>query len=163
MTAASLVSLGLWGMAMASGVMAGVYFAFSSFVMRSLDQLPIPQGVAAMQSINRVILSSTFMPLFIGSSLLSAALAAGSLLRWGQPEAAPMLAGGLVYVLGMFACTAAFNVPLNEALDGLDPTSAEAAAAWQDYLRRWTRFNHVRTVASLVTCGLFAWAIRSGG
>lgn len=45
----------------ACAVMAGVYFAFSGFVMRSLRALPAVQGMAAMQSINRVILSSSFM------------------------------------------------------------------------------------------------------
>jgi hypothetical protein len=33
--------------AVGSGVMAGVFFAFSTFVMRALGRLPAPQGIAA--------------------------------------------------------------------------------------------------------------------
>lgn len=63
----------------------------------------------------------------------------------------------------MFVCTAAFNVPLNEALDAVDPTGLDAARVWADYLRRWTAFNHARCAASLVSCALYlaaAWSLR---
>ena len=33
-------------------MMAGVFFAFSPFVMKALARLPAEQGVAAMQAIN---------------------------------------------------------------------------------------------------------------
>lgn len=159
MSAQSLGMVGLWSAAIGSGVMAGIYFTFSSFVMRSLEKLPRADGVAAMQSINRVILSSSFMPLFVGSTVLSASLAVWSLFRWGQHGSWAMLAGGMIYVLGMFVCTAAFNVPLNNTLDAVDPSSAEAGMVWSDYLHRWTRFNHLRTVASALACGLFIAAV----
>ena len=34
------------------GLNAGVFFAFSTFVMPALKRLPAAQGIAAMQSIN---------------------------------------------------------------------------------------------------------------
>ena len=71
-----------------------------------------------------------------------------------------MILGGLIYVLGMFVCTAACNVPLNNALDAVDPETAEAAEVWQMYLQRWTRWNHLRTVCSALSCGLFFAALR---
>jgi uncharacterized membrane protein len=50
--------------------MAGVYFALSDFIMRSLDRLDAANAVEAMNTINEVILRSWFMPLFFGTSLL---------------------------------------------------------------------------------------------
>jgi uncharacterized membrane protein len=159
MSAHGVGLVGLWSAAIGTGVMAGVYFTFSSFVMRSLEKLPRTQGIAAMQSINRVILSSSFMPLFFGTTVLSAALAAWSLFRWGQQGSRAMLAGGMVYVFGMFVCTAACNVPLNNVLDAVHPSGAQATIVWSDYLHRWTRVNHLRTLASAMACGLFIAAI----
>ncbi|MGF1468530.1 MAG: DUF1772 domain-containing protein [Sandaracinaceae bacterium] len=148
----------VWVTAVGCGLMAGVYFTFSTFVMASLGAIPGPQGIAAMQSINRVILSSAFMPLFFGTSLASLALSVWGVSRLGEAGGMALAAGGVVYVLGMFACTAAFNVPLNNALDAVDPTTPEAASLWARYLRDWTRWNHVRTVSSLSSCALFLWA-----
>jgi len=38
--------------ALGCGLIAGVFFAFSAFVMKALARLPPAQGIAAMQSIN---------------------------------------------------------------------------------------------------------------
>ena len=70
-----------------------------------------------------------------------------------------MLAGGVLYVLGMFVVTMTFNVPLNNALAAADPASQEAASLWARYLTDWTFWNHVRTVASTLACALFIAAI----
>lgn len=161
--ASQLGQLGLWGAALGAGTMAGVYFTFSTFVMKSLDRLPKGQGIAAMQSINLHILSSPFMPLFFGTSVLSLALGLWAISRWGQPGAMAVLAGALVYVLGMFVCTAAGNVPLNEMLDGVAPQQADAAQHWGRYLTQWTRLNHLRTVASALAAGLFTYGIVASG
>lgn len=155
----SVVHLGTWAGAIGFGVMAGVYFTFSTFVMRALAALPRHEGVASMASINEVILSSAFMPLFWGTSILGLLAAGWSIAQWGQPGSWALLAGGVVYVLGMFAVTAAGNVPLNEALAAVDPTSSEAATLWSHYLSRWTLYNHVRTVASALASGLFVAAL----
>ena len=149
--------------AVGCGMMAGLYFAFSAFIMRSLAELPVPQGVLAMQSINRVILGSPFMALFFGTSLASLGLAVWGVARWSEAGAALLVAGGALYVVGQLVFTAAFNVPLNDALDVVDPASAEAVRAWARYLDRWTLWNHVRAAASLSSCVLFlaaAWSMR---
>jgi len=46
-----LFALTLLG-ALSCGMMAGVFFAFSAFVMKALARLPVEQGVAVMQAIN---------------------------------------------------------------------------------------------------------------
>ncbi len=155
----NLVGLGLWGAALGCGVMAGIYFAFSTFVMRALAGVPTTAGIAAMQSINEVIVSSAFLPLFFGTTLAGIGLAGWSLPHWGEPGTSALLVGGVVYVIGMFVCTVAFNVPLNDALAAVDPGGLEAAGVWSEYVERWTRWNHVRTLASAMASGLFIVAI----
>ena len=154
-----IVTMTLWFCAIGAGLMAGVYFAFSSFIMASLARIAPAEGVAAMQSINRVILRSLFLPLFFGTTAASLGLAVFGALRWSEPGAPAMLAGGIVYVVGMFVCTAVFNVPLNNALAAVDAARAEATGIWPRYLRVWTFWNHVRTAACAIACGLFIGAI----
>src|SRR5438045_3289795 len=114
-TMRQLVTPGLlWCSAIGCGVMAGVYFAFSGFIMTALARTGLGTGVAAMNAINVEIVKSLFMPLFLGTTLTSVALAVIGCVRLGEPGAVAMLAGGVIYVLGMFAATAVFNVPLND-------------------------------------------------
>ena len=50
------------------GLIGGVLFAFSSFVMNALARLPAAQGIAAMQSINVVVINPLFMTAFLGTA-----------------------------------------------------------------------------------------------
>ncbi|ABD07854.1 conserved hypothetical protein [Rhodopseudomonas palustris HaA2] len=150
----TLVTALLWFGAIGCGLMAGVYFAFSTFVMTALARLPRASGIAAMNAINTEIVRSPFLPLFFGTTLAAAALAVVGALHWSEPGATAMVAGGVIYVLGMFVVTIVRNVPLNTTLAAADPESVAAAELWAAYVRDWTWWNHVRTVASTVACGL---------
>jgi uncharacterized membrane protein len=155
-----LVTSGLlWFSAIGCGLVAGVYFAFSTFIMTALGRIDQAHGVSAMNAINSTILHSLFMPLFFGTTLASLILAGMTVFRWGEPGATATLAGGLIYVAGMFLCTMLFNVPLNNALAGVDPAGAEAALVWAHYLKDWTLWNHVRTLASTAACALYIAAL----
>ncbi|MPV69772.1 DUF1772 domain-containing protein [Burkholderia sp. BE17] len=145
----------LWGSAVGCGLMAGVYFAFSTFVMTSLGRLAPPAGAAAMNAINVDIVRSPFMPLFLGTTLMALALVVIALFNRDQPGAMAALAGGALYLFGMFAVTMAVNVPLNDALAAADPAAAHGAALWMRYVHDWTMWNHVRTVASAAACVFF--------
>jgi uncharacterized membrane protein len=149
----------LWFSAIGCGLLAGLYFAFSAFIMTALGRIGQAAGIAAMKAINVAILQSLFMPLFLGTTATSAALAVMALFRWGEPGAMAMVAGGVLFVLGMFVVTMIFNVPLNNALAAAEPASSEAASLWARYLADWTMWNHVRTVSSTVACALFIAAI----
>ena len=133
-----------------SGVIGGVFFAFSSFVMPALGRLPTEQGLAAMQSINVAVIRPSFLGTFIGAALLSLGAIALAGLRWGEPGAVVLATGGALYLFGTFLVTGTRNVPLNNALEKLEPADAHAAEAWESYARRWTLWNHVRTVAALL-------------
>ncbi len=145
--------------AVGCGVMAGVYFTFSAFVMRSLARLDPAAGIAAMQSINDVILRSAFLPLFFATTLAAAGAVILGLTAPDRAGAGWMMGGGALYVAGMFVCTVVFNVPLNERLKAVDPASAHGAEIWALYLRRWVPWNHVRTVASTAATILFIMAL----
>jgi uncharacterized membrane protein len=149
----------LWFSAIGCGLLAGIYFAFSTFIMTALGRIAQPSGTMAMNAINVVIVQSLFMPLFIGTTLSSLVLAITAVLRWGQPGASAMLVGGVLYVIGMFVCTAVIHVPMNDALAAVDPASSEAASLCARYLTDWTLWNHVRTVSSTLAFALFIWAI----
>jgi len=90
----------------------------------------------------------------------AAVLAVLALVRWGEPGAMIMLAGGLIYVVGMFICTVVYNVPLNNELAQAGTGSAEV---WARYLKDWTFWNHVRTLASTAAMALFIAAIAFRG
>ena len=130
--------------ALGSGIMAGLFFAFSTFVMQALGKSPAAVGIAAMQSINQTILKPIFILVFFGTALLSLSLVvlggsdAGA--HWRQGAAS-------LYVLGSIAITMVFNVPLNNRLAKVAPDSADGAALWAQYLNLWTRWNHERTIA----------------
>jgi uncharacterized membrane protein len=149
----------LWFCAIGCGLVGGLYFAFSTFIMTSLGRIDQVAGISAMNAINVDIVRSLFMPFFLGTTLASAALAGFATFRWGEPGALAMLAGGIIYVIGMFVVTMAFNVPLNNALAAVDPSSADAASLWARYLKDWTFWNHVRTIACIGASALFIAAI----
>jgi uncharacterized membrane protein len=145
--------------ALGSGLIAGVFFAFSAFVMKSLAGLAPSEGIAAMQSINRVILTSSFMAVFLGTALLCIVALVCSFLRWREPDAVYLLVGGALYLVGSFLVTIVFNVPRNIALDSLKPANAASVDQWADYLEKWTAWNHVRTIASLAAAASFSMAL----
>ncbi len=119
----------LWFSAIGCGFLAGLYFAFSTFVMTAFARIGQAAGIAAMNSINVEIVRSLFMPLFLGTTLTSTALAVLAFFHWGEPGAMAMLAGGVIYGAGMFIVTMVFNVPLNDALAVVVPSSARSRVA----------------------------------
>jgi len=151
----------LWFSAIGAGLIAGVFFAFSTFVMTALGRSGQVPGILAMNSINSTILQSLFMPVFYGTTLTSVALAVIAFSRWGGSRSMVVLAAAILYVLGMFVCTIVFNVPLNDALAVVDPASTDGAAVWTRFLSDWTFWNHVRTVAALGAAALFTFALSS--
>jgi uncharacterized membrane protein len=142
----TLLTILLWSCALGCALLGGLYFAFSTFIMKALERTGAANGAAAMNSINVVILRSLFMPFFFGTTLGSLVLAVA-----GVIEGAPlMIAGGTLYVLGMFVVTMFGNVPLNNAL-AANPTED----TWRRFRSTWTRWNHVRTMSCLAAAALF--------
>ena len=138
-----------------SALTAGVFFAFSSFVMKALARLPSSEGIAAMQSINIVVINPSFLGVFMGTALLSLGVAGLALTRWSHPLAIFFLGGAVCYVAGTFLVTILGNIPLNDQLAAVKATDPASQNVWNHYLDQWTMWNHVRTAAAMVAALLF--------
>lgn len=145
--------------ALGCGLIAGVFFAFSTFVMSALARLQPAQGIAAMQLINITVINPLFMTAFLGTAAACIYLTISSLFKWYQPGAPYLLIGSLLYLIGTFGVTIVFNVPLNDALAIAKPDSTEGASLWANYLTNWTMWNHIRTIAALAAAASFTIAL----
>ena len=150
----SMIALALVIASLGAGLMAGVYIAFSTFIMRAFDQLGAAPAADAMNAINEVILRSWFMTLFFGSTLLYAALTGFAVFDTDLVGRWWLFSAGLIYVVGMFLCTAVFNVPLNNRLAAVGADDSVKAETWKHYFVYWTRWNHLRAVCSLITVAI---------
>ena len=137
----------------------GIFFAFSNFVMKALARVPSVQGIAAMQSINVVVLNRWFFAVFFGTAVCCLALAITSFVRCQKPGVGYLLVGSLLYLVGAILVTVVCNVPLNDTLAPVNRASAHSAPTWTNYLKTWTTWNHVWTVAALATAALFTVAL----
>ena len=86
--------------ALGCGLSAGVFFAFSSFVMPALDRLAPGQSIRAMNSINKLALTPVFMTALFGTALACAVLGVWAVVSWGERPAALVLAGCALYLAG---------------------------------------------------------------
>lgn len=121
-----------------TGLLAGVYTAFSTMVMPALRQHNAHDAAAIMSRINRRAERGPFIVLFGGTAIAAVALGASGLTRGSTIDiaiAGASLAGTAVTVLG--------NVPLNRRLD------RDGAGEWGRYQRSWTRWNHCRALLSI--------------
>ena len=144
--------------AVGAALVSGIFYAFSTFVMQALGRLAPREGIAAMQSINVVVINPMFMLAFFGTGVLCAAAVVLSLLADTAVALVPAAAGGVLYIFGCLGVTIVGNVPLNDRLAAVGPDDAAAETLWSTYLVRWTRWNHVRTTASLAAAACFLMA-----
>lgn len=150
----TIFSVLLAGLVLATGLTAGVFLAFSDFIMRGLSQAAPGAGAAGMIGLNRTVLRSVFLTSFF----LIIPFAAG--LAYWAPETAPERVGQLlglgagVYAVLVFGVTLVANVPMNKALEA----SGGADDVWERYHRVWTAWNHVRTLGAILAFGLMGWA-----
>ena len=134
-----------------AGLVTGLLFAFSNFIMRALADLPSDKGMFAMRRINETIINPIFLILFLGTPILCSVIAVNSGLNISEPGSLFLLVGALVYLIGPFGITVLFNVPLNNLLTHADVSDSNEI--WPMYQKKWQRWNHIRTyigVASVV-------------
>ena len=89
--------------ALGAGLNAGVFFAFSSFVMTALRRLPAAQGISAMNAINKAAPTAWFMAAFVGTAIACVVLAVSAFRRLGQPSSVYQLAGAACLTLSLRA------------------------------------------------------------
>src|SRR4051812_33104971 len=86
------------GSALGCGVVAGVLYAFSAFVMRALGRLPLAAGIAAMQSINVAVINPWFLGVFLGTAMGCGVLIVHDVSHH-SPATALLVAGALLYLV----------------------------------------------------------------
>jgi uncharacterized membrane protein len=145
--------------ALGCAMMAGVFFAFSAFVMKALARLPAQQGIGAMQAINVAAVTFAFMAALFGTAAACGALAVWALFAWDESFAPYLLVGSALYLIGTILLTIVYHVPRNEALAGVEPHSAEAESHWRRYLSGWTAWNHLRGVTALAAAATLTIAL----
>jgi uncharacterized membrane protein len=156
MSASPLVVLGS-AATLTCVTVGGVFYGFSTFVMRGLDRTGPAEAITAMRGINaEAQANAPFLVVFAGSALLAVAVGVAAVLRWDRPGSAYLLAGAVLGAVG-FLVTVAANVPLNNHLDALSPqtlSAVDAAREWRDYLSSWSAWNHVRTATGVAAGAL---------
>ncbi|MEO1162046.1 MAG: anthrone oxygenase family protein, partial [Pseudomonadota bacterium] len=110
------------------GLIAGVFLAFSDFVMKSLAAASPAGGIEAMQLINRKVYGSIFLLLLVAMLGVAAALALYASVYVTGPAFYWIICGSVLYAVGVFVVTVVFNVPMNQQLDAMDHESTEAAS-----------------------------------
>ena len=149
--------------ALSSAAAAGMMYVFSTFVMRGLDRTGPAQAITAMRGINAVANTSwAFLLVYFGATVLAAALGVTAAVQLHRPGSFYLLTGAVLGILAAIV-TMAFNVPLNNHLDGVDPAGlsvADAAREWQAYLSTWTAWNHVRTATGFAAAVLMLIGLR---
>ncbi|MEL7150634.1 MAG: anthrone oxygenase family protein [Pseudomonadota bacterium] len=145
---------------LAYALVAGVFLAFSDFIMRSLGITGGVGGVEAMQAINREVFRWVFMTLFLGMAGVSVLIAGYAWVSLNGPAGTLILLAALIYLFGCFGVTVAFNVPMNQALAGMETTAEMTREYWlQTYVPRWTFWNTVRTVAAAISSALLLFGL----
>ncbi|RVU22124.1 DUF1772 domain-containing protein [Streptomyces antnestii] len=145
--------------ALACGVSAGVFIAFSAFVMKGLAALPPERGIAAMQAINAAAVNPAFLVVFLGAAALCAVVAVVTFVLWPDQGTVALLLGSALQLVGAFGVTVVANVPRNEALSKLDPDAPDSVGPWRRYASEWLLWNHVRGAASLAASAAFVLAL----
>ncbi|TCS47559.1 putative membrane protein [Primorskyibacter sedentarius] len=147
---------------LAYALVAGVFLAFSDFIMRSLALTGGAGGVEAMQVINREVFRWVFMALFLGMAAVSLVIVGYGATNLAHPSGGMILLAGLLYLIGCFGVTVFFNVPMNEALAGMNLSEDATRAYWtRTYLPRWTFWNTVRTLACGASAALLLFGLLS--
>ncbi len=150
----------IFAAAIGSGLVARIFFAFSSFVMAALGRLPSDHGIAAMNAINVTVINPVFFLAFFGTAALCVAASAGVVLRWTTSERHARHAG---------------ERDLPRRLHRRDDAAQRAAEQCTGRGARWARrgrrlvdalswrmddlWNTVRTVAPVLSAILFTVAL----
>jgi len=141
------------------GLVAGIFFAFTNFIMAALRNISAEQGISAMQAINITVINRWFISVFLGTGLGCLVLTILILMGHDGPHDLYLLMGSVVYLLGSILVTKVFNIPLNDSLASVGANSTQGSKTWARYLSTWTRWNNVRTASSFAAMISFLCAL----
>lgn len=140
--------------ALATALMAGLFYNWTSAITVGLHRLPDKEYIAAIQSINRAIQNPLFFLSFFGAAIL---LPFCCYLHYQHPVTTKfyiLLTAAIFYLAGVMAVTILGNIPLNNMLDKFNLQNAsldDAAKIRLLFETRWNNFNTVRTICSVIS------------
>ena len=150
----SLFSTLLFLSSLSCSLVTGFIFTYAVVVMPGLSKLGDKEFLRAFQVTDQVIQNNQplFMLTWIGSIISMIALIISSLINVGMTEAWPIIAIGIVYLLGVQGITISVHLPLNNhiqklKIDELDDKSLNEQRL--NFESRWNYFNNIRTIIAL--------------
>ena len=165
MAAADAANAAMLAGTVGSGLLGGLYSIFSFCVMQALNTQPPATAIHVMNSINEAIINPPFFLIFMGTPL-ACCYVLFRCVKEGirSPDHTLAASGALLLLVGEFLLTAFVHVPKNDALARYVVTgSGNDATVWAKYFTSWTRWNHVRMLASIATSALLASALSLRG
>lgn len=146
--------------AIGAGLSAGVYLAFSTFVMPGLRKQSPSSAISAMNSINKAAPSSPLLMLMLfGTGIVSVLVMIAGIHRH---DAATVwqIAGAVLYLLSVLILVG-YHVPHNNQLMKVDPNSPGAGATWSHFYSAWMAWNHARTLTAFGGATSLVLALRA--
>ena len=134
-----------------TGIMAGIFFAWSNAVTAGLARLTDMEYLRAFQSMNRTILNPIFFLTFFGPAIL---LPISSYQHFKIMATTPfwmLLAASMAYLIGVIIVTFAGNIPLNKILDESvlgEFSSSETKFLRENFENKWNSLNWIRTYSA---------------
>jgi uncharacterized membrane protein len=143
----------LGGATLTTGLVAGVFYAYSVSVDPGLAAQSDASYVATMQEINARIQNPLFFASFFGAVLFPLAALVVHLPGLRSGRFLLISLASLLYIGGGFLLTAFVNVPMNDQLATVDPGAPARvlSQAREVYEGPWDFWNGVRTVFSTLS------------
>lgn len=137
-----------------SGLMAGLFYAWSISVTPGLARINDLSYLQAFQSMNRAIINPVFFVVFFGLVVLLPVLSYLSFQTSLSNQFWYVILATLFYFIGIMGVTIAGNVPLNNALEALQieqMTAEQMDVFRKSFENKWNRLNLIRTISSFLT------------
>jgi uncharacterized membrane protein len=146
-------ALMLGGATLTTGLVAGVFYAYSVSVNLGLAAQSDASYVATMQEINERIQNPMFFASFVGAVFFLLAAFVIHLPRRRSGRFLLISLACLLYIGGGFLLTAFVNVPMNDQLAAVDPEApARVLSQARDaYEAPWNFWNGIRTIFSTLS------------
>lgn len=137
-----------------SGLMAGLFYAWSISVTPGLAKINDVSYLQAFQSMNRAIINPSFFVVFFGLAVLLPVLSYLTFQTSISNQFWYVISATVLYFVGIMGVTIFGNVPLNNALEALQiesMTPEQMNEFRKGFESKWNRLNLIRTISSLLT------------
>lgn len=145
--------------AFSCALVAGFLFAFAVVAMPGIRSLGDAEFIRAFQAMDGVIQRNQplFVAIWLGSIVAILACAALGFMHLSGIDRALVVVAAALYLFAVQLPTVAVNIPLNNAVQGVDTEALDADAiadARRQFEARWNRWNTFRTVVACIVLAL---------